>query len=49
MVYGMTNPIMVICDIVDKHRELGELAGEPYTPSQIVDLVFLVISNYPTF
>ena len=47
MTYDMTKPIMVIFDAVNDQRELGELTGKSYTPSQIVYLTFLVVSNYP--
>ena len=49
MVYNLTNSITVICDVIDNQRELGELFGKTYTPSQTVDLAFLVISNYLIF
>ena len=49
MTYNLTEPITVIFDAVDNQRELGELTGKHYTPSQIADLSFLVISNYPIF
>ena len=49
MAYNLTKPITVIFDAVDYQRELGELFSKPYTLSQIVDLVFLVISDYPIF
>ena len=47
--YNLSKPIAVIFDAVDNQGKLGELVGKPYTPSQIVDLDFLVISNYPIF
>ena len=49
MSYGMTKPSTVIFDAVDNHRELGELAGKHSILSQIVNLTFLVISDYPIF
>ena len=49
MAYNLTKPIMVIFDAVDDQRKLGESADKLYTPPKIMDLVFLVISNYPFF
>ena len=49
MAYNLSEPIMVIFDAFNDQHELGELDGKLYTPSQIEDLAFLVISNYPIF
>ena len=49
MVYNLSEPITVIFDAIDNQGKLGELVGKPYTLSQIVDLAFLVISNYSFF
>ena len=49
MAYNLTKPITIIFDAVDNQCKLGELARQLYNPSQIVDLAFLVISNYPIF
>ena len=49
MVYDMTKPTTVIFDMVDNQCKLEELAGKYYTPSQILDLAFLAISNYSSF
>ena len=47
--YDLAKPITVIFDVVNDQRELGELARKSHTPSQIMDLALLEISNYLIF
>ena len=49
MACGLNKPIMVIFGALNNQCNLGKAAGKPYTPSQMVDLAFLIISNYPIF
>ena len=49
MTYNLIKPITVFFDEVINQRKLGELAKKSCTPSQIMDLNFRVISNYPIY
>ena len=47
--YSIDEPIDVIFSAVEDLLEIGELAGRPYSPQQIVDLGFLIISKQRIF
>ena len=45
MEYTIDEPISVICDAVEDLVEISELAGRPYSPDQIVDIGYIILSK----
>ena len=49
MQYVIDKPIDIIYTSVDDLREIAEMAGNPYTPEQLVDLGYMVVASQLVF
>ena len=47
MQYSIDKPIKIVYTSVDDLREIAEMAGKPYTPDQLVDLGYMVVTSQP--
>ena len=45
MTYDLIDPTDVIFNAVDDLREVVEFSGNPYSPEQMVDLGYIIVSN----
>ena len=45
MSYDLGDPVEIVFNAVDDLRKIEELAGNLYTPMQMVDLGYIIISN----
>ena len=49
MIFHPSDPMVVLYNAVEKLEKMGESAGIPYTPQQILDLGLTVIKNTRDF
>jgi len=49
MPYNIVKPINAIFNTTDDLREISELVGRMYTPQQMVNLGYIMISSLPIF
>ena len=49
MEYKIEEPIDIIFDAIEDLIEIGELVGHPYSPEQVNDLRFIIVSKNRIF
>ena len=49
MKYQIQEPIAIIFDAIKDLDKIGELAGRPYSPDQVVNIEYIVLSKNRIF